>query len=82
VSLVGQQGKRQVLFGLKFGFIFNSIGADANYDRIGRLKFLEIITDSLGLLGSAAGHSFGKEVEHHSLPLKIRQPGPLAHIIR
>jgi hypothetical protein len=55
VLFIGQQNKRQLLFGFKFSLIFNRIRADADDNNVGCLIFWEIITDSLRLLGSAAG---------------------------
>jgi hypothetical protein len=55
VLFIGQQNKRQFLFGFKFSLIFDRIRADADNNNVGFLVFWEIITDSLRLLSSAAG---------------------------
>ena len=60
--LIGQQGEGQVLFCFELGLTLDRIGADPYDHRLDRFKFREVITDSLGLDGSAAGHRFWEKI--------------------
>jgi hypothetical protein len=71
---VREQDERQLVFVPEQPQLFHWVGADAHDDRVQPGDLVGFVPESDGVLGSAAGHGLGVEIQDDALAAQVAQP--------